>query len=206
MSNAVVLRGRAIKQVTARERVLESENVTKMSNKFSCPVVEDYVPPIGCSTTCYNNMTTMFGNINLNIKEGIPFDGTVCPGKYTLPFDLHLFGDNADADVTLRCCGSKNSCIMDGGSPDIVRRHTVFLFESTIKNFILEGITFQKFQDRRILETKAAAVSVSIKHVTIDSLTSDHYVSVDFLLAASFCLWFLKPTNVINAFVVFGII
>lgn len=184
MSDAVVLRVQAIKGAV-RERILKSENVTKESNQFNCPVVKDYVPPIGCSTTCYNNMTTMFGNINLNIEEGIPFDGTVCRGKYTLPFDLYLFGNNTDADVTLRCCGPKNSCIIDGGSPYIIRRHTVFLFESTVKKFILEGITFQKFQDRRILETKAAAVSVSIKHVTIDSLKSDHYGALSFYNAAS---------------------
>lgn len=58
----------------------------------------------------------MFIDINLNIEEGIPFDGTICLETYTLPTDIYVKGTTADGDVALRCCGPNSSCIIDSGA------------------------------------------------------------------------------------------
>ena len=178
MSEAVLLKGQSVKGV-ARERILKGEKKsktkTKKSAKISCPSVQAYVPPALCSDTCYSDVTTLFNDINNIIQKGTPFKGTMCQGTYNL-VDNYVKGEVAGAEVTLRCCGPTKSCIIDGGGLARTRETPVFLFVSTVKQFVLEGLTFQNFKTplgtkdipvemvNAVLRTQAASV-VTIRHV-----------------------------------------
>jgi len=165
-SDAVVLRGKSTKGVVSL-RVLKAK-----SAKSNCPLPTSYDSPKRCSESCYSDIETVFKEINISIAKGTPFDGTICKGTYTLPYDTYVNGETEGSDVALRCCGSKNSCIVDGGGPNNAREKSVFLFESTVQQFILEGITFQNFQTL-VIEAKKAAV-VTIKHASFDSVVSTY--------------------------------
>jgi len=89
-------------------------------------------------------------------------------------------------EVTLGCCGRKNSCIVDGGGPD-QRIVPLFYFKGMVKNLVLEGIHFQNIncyvegeeQDDcsgGILHVKGVAV-ITLRHFIVNFVATNQIVS-----------------------------
>jgi hypothetical protein len=77
--------------------------------------------------------------------------------------------------LELSCCGSPNSCLIDGDGP-AERNTPLFSFLKPV-NLILQGLSFVNLRSGLVygvLITTNAASVVAIKHVAVESVT---YVS-----------------------------
>jgi hypothetical protein len=156
--------------------------------KLSCPSSDIYKSPIGCDTLCYTDMNIMVDHINAKVAGGEDFVGTICKGTFPLSKDKHVISETSGADVTILCCGSAGSCVVDGENE--TRDLSVFNFRSTVKQFRLEGVAFKNIKcmgedcDGALLFTKAVSV-VAIRYISVESAQTNQSVSILLFFSSS---------------------
>ena len=162
----------------------KSKKKKSTPKKLSCPASDIYKAPIGCDALCYRDVDIMVNDINSKVAGGEVFVGTICHGTFPLSKDKRVISETSGADVTIVCCGSAGSCIVDGENE--TRDLSVFNFRSTVKQFRLEGVAFKNIKcigddcDGALLFTKAVSV-VAIRYISVESAQTDQSVSILFL-------------------------
>jgi hypothetical protein len=139
-----------------------------------CPNIAPYNPPPATQcANCYKDMNALTTYIS-NTSNVV--SATVCSGTYALPATAAV--DNSKVtSLTLSCCGSASSCVIDGGaasSPPVKRTKRLFTFQQPIA-LDIQGITFQNFDcpncKGAILSTDTSAL-VTFKHNTVRKVNS----------------------------------
>jgi len=128
-----------------KSKALKNKGAKKPAKKgksLTCPPVSAYVPPANCAApVCYADMDKLINDINTNLNtEGSTFTATLCPGTHNWPGDKAV-QVSVKATLELFCCGSAQTCIIDGGAP-VVRTSRLFALKGHI-NLNIQGITFR---------------------------------------------------------------
>jgi hypothetical protein len=128
-----------------KSKALKNKGAKKPAKKgksLTCPPVSAYVPPANCAApVCYADMDKLINDINTKLTtEGSTFTATLCPGTHNWPGDKAV-QVSVKATLELFCCGSAQTCIIDGGAP-VVRTSRLFDLKGHI-NLNIQGITFR---------------------------------------------------------------